>query len=277
MTYREHPAANFSNLKHLVNGTALDYHHALQNPLVPTRAMEIGTLIHAVYLEGADLETLIVIVPDDAPKKPDKKQLNAKKLSDDTKKAIAWWEEFNATVNGRIILDTKEKQSITDSVANLESNAWLNKFMGAIYANGDTEVAVYGTIEGIPCKGLIDALSLNPLCVGDLKCLYEVGPREFARAVNDRHYDLQYALYCELMIQNGMTDVVPPWVWICQQTGQPHNLALYNASPEWFENGRRKLTLCLDKLKRSQDSGQWESFPVEPVSLEMPRWAAVKE
>ena len=275
MTYRERPEANFSNLKHLVNGTALDYRHAIQNPLVSSRAMEIGTLIHAGYLEGADLETLIVIVPDDAPSRPTKKQINAKKPSKETLEAIAWWDEFNATVNGRIILDTEEKQSITECVKNLESNQWLNRFMESV---GDqVEKDIYGTIEGVECKGLIDALSLNPLCVGDLKCLHEVGPKEFARAVNDRHYDLQYALYCELMIQNGMCDVVPPWVWICQQTGQPHNLALYNASPEWFENGRRKLTLCLDKLKRAQDSGKWESFPVEPISLEMPRWAAVKE
>ena len=275
MTYRERPEANFSNIKHLVNGTALDYHHALQNPIVPSRAMEIGTLIHAVYLEGADLNELVAIVPDDAPKKPTSAQVNAKKPSEDTLTAIAFWEKFREQTAGKIILGVDEVATITECVKNLESNQWLNRFMESV---GDqVETAIYGTIEGVTCKGLIDTHTLAPLCVGDLKCLYEVGPREFARAVNDRHYDLQYALYCELMIQNGMCDVVPPWVWICQQTKQPHNLALYSASPEWFDNGRRKLTLCLDKLKRAQDSGQWESFPVEPIALEMPRWAAVKE
>lgn len=275
MTYREHPAANFSNLKHLVNGTALDYHHALQNPMVPSRAMEIGTLIHAVYLEGANLEDITAKVPDDAPKKPSVTQLNAKKPSEETTRAIEWWQIFDEKSKGKAIINSKEAVTIFSCVKSLEENAWLNKFMESV---GDqVETAIYGTIEGVECKGLIDAHTLLPLCVGDLKCLYEVGPREFSRAVNDRHYDLQYALYCELMIQNGMCDVVPPWVWICQQTEQPHNLALYNASPEWFENGRRKLTRCLTELKRAQDSGKWESFPVEPVSLEMPRWAAVKD
>lgn len=274
MTYRERPEANFSNLKHLVNGTALDYRHALQNPLVPTRAMEIGMLIHSAYLEGTPLKDLVIIVPENAPKKPSVTQINAKKPSEETISAIDWWLKFNELAVGKIVLDRDELKVIQSCVKSLEENQWLNRFMESV---GDqVETAIYGTIEGVPCKGLLDAHTLVHLCVGDLKCLYEVGPR-FARAVNDRHYDLQYALYCELMIQNGMCDVVPPWVWICQQTEQPHNLALYNASPEWFENGRRKLTLCLDKLKRAQDSGQWESFPVEPVALEMPRWAAVKE
>ena len=273
MNYRQRPEANFSNLKTLVNGTLADYRHQILNPITPTRPMEIGTLIHAVALEGKHITSLAVEIPEYAPKKPTSVQRNAKKPSPETLDAIAWWDNFNTENKGKVILDGHELDDILWATANLQGNEWFQ----AVKATAKTEAEFYGEIQGVNCKGLVDMLAA-PTMLCDLKCnSQDIGPEAFQRCVKSRHYDLQLALYTDLVAMEYGLDVIPPWCWIVQQTGAPYNLAIYHADSDWYESGRAKLSTVLAKLKQGIDTNEWPSYEKTPQKLTCPKWAQYNE
>jgi hypothetical protein len=258
MTYRQRPEANYSNLKILVDGTPANYQHALKNPIVATRPMEIGTIIHAIFLESKPFDALAIVPPSDAPKRPSSVQRNAKKPSAETLEAIAFWDSFNPS--GLIVLDQGEKQDVEACVESLMSSKWL----ADVLADSDTEQDVYGDVDGVDCKGLLDVVNRSQTLVVDLKCnAQDIGPDQFKWAVKKRHYDLQQSLYSELL---GVSQR-PNWVWAVQQTEPPYLLALHQSNDFHYASGRAKLQTVIGKLKQCQESGKWPGYPDKPVEL----------
>lgn len=271
--YRQHRAANYSNLKHLVSGTAKDYKHAIDNPLAPTRPMELGTIIHGVFLEGKPFESMAVVAPDDAPKRPSSKQINAKKPSAETVFAIDFWNKFNSVADGKIVLDSEEKANVEGAVAALMESDWLRDVM----KDSLNEIPYFGTLDEIECKGLLDIINIAtksvPTLIVDLKCnAQDVGPEAFKRTIGQRNYDLQCSLYSELVSLHHQC-ARPNWVWAVVGTVPPYNLAFHESKDENYASGRAKLSTCFGKLKDATASGKWSSYPDYPVPLEMSKWS----
>ena len=268
--YRNHPAVNYSSLKTLVNGTPRDYKHALANPLVPTSAMNIGTLVHAIFLERKPFPSLAVVPPQDAPKRPTSVQRNTKKPSTETLDAIAFWDAFNAQSAGKIVLNWEEKQQVENAVESLMQSEWLAGFM----QDAQVEKPYFGLVEEVEVKGLVDGISSDSSLIVDLKTLsLEIDPSSFGRMVGQRHLDLQSALYSDLVSLSLDSGLRPNFVWVAQQVVEPFNLAIYSAGDTNYFSGKSKLTHCLTKLKNCRTSGTWPSFPDGPISLELPKWA----
>ena len=64
------------------------------NPPKSTDAKRDGQLIHRAILEPDVFDKTTIVLPADAPKHPTKAQINAKKPSQDSLDAIAWWHDF---------------------------------------------------------------------------------------------------------------------------------------------------------------------------------------
>ena len=66
-----------------------------------TTALEFGRAIHCYILERDVFEQTYIVLPEDAPKRPTKRHVEAAKPSPSTLEAICWWEEFDAQVAER--------------------------------------------------------------------------------------------------------------------------------------------------------------------------------
>ena len=265
-TYRADWRHNYSSLKTLVTGTPAEYQWSLANPWQGSDAADHGTIVHAMFLEKKSMTDLAVVIPTVSPKKPTKAQLNAKKPSSETLDAIAFWQAANPS--GLIELSMDEASHINGAVDSLDANKWLAEIMDG----GRKEWAVYGEINGVQCKGLVDLYKDRQIV--DLKTTSKpVNARQFVKSVNDLHYDLQVALYSELVRINEDMQTPPLWHWCVVSMVPPYSLALWECDISWFLNGCGKLDHVLSVLKECFASGKWPGLPATPQLLTMPGWA----
>ena len=161
---------------------------------------------------------------------------------------------------------------INGAVDSLDANEWLAE----ILEGGKTEWAVYGEINGVECKALVDLYQSKQIV--DLKTTSKpVNARQFVKSVNDLHYDLQVALYSELVRINEGLSTPPLWHWAVVSMVPPYTLAIWECDISFFLNGCGKLDHCLDVLKRCQANNEWPGPPATPQLLTMPTWAAFNQ
>lgn len=103
--YTEIPALNASVLKKATPAHML-YAMTEDEDAEEGEALTIGRLVHLATLEPDRFHEKIAIIPPDAPKKPTKAQLNAKKPKLETLQLIQWWEHFRRTAAGKDIIDS---------------------------------------------------------------------------------------------------------------------------------------------------------------------------
>lgn len=110
-TYTLLPALNASTLK---KPTACHMLHALTQGEDEEEKdhLKIGRLVHLAALEPDRFGTHVMKIPPNAPKKPTKAQINAKKPSLETMEKIDYWNEFALKAEGRTIVDEEELDSI---------------------------------------------------------------------------------------------------------------------------------------------------------------------
>ena len=150
----------------------------------------------------------------------------------------------------------------------LDGNKWLAELLDG----AKTEWAIYGEIGGVQCKALVDLYKSKQIV--DLKTTSKpVNPRQFAKSINDLHYDLQVALYSELVrINEGLT-TPPLWHWCVVSLVPPYTLAIWECDISWFLNGCSKLDHVLSVLKQCQSNNEWPGLPDTPQLLTLPPWA----
>lgn len=247
------PALNFSRAKYLLKSAA-HFKAAYEEEKEATEAQMIGTICHAMVLEGKDLRSSYAIKP--------------KGMSFSSNEGKAW----RAAQTLPII-----KEDDSDSVPFIA---------GAIVDNPDAhaalkgcterEHAITGTIHGVACKALIDCLGTDGAtwALGDFKTTVDASPEEFAKTIYRNDYDMQAAWSSSLLAQReGLEE--PPWFfWIAAEKKAPWFNAVYTPTRDFLASGHRKIERALTLWKECKASGKWP-FAVQGVTeLTPPRWAA---
>lgn len=257
--YRSHPAVNFSTLKAILTSPA-HYQAALSEPRKETPAMLIGTLVHSVILEAREL-------PDIAAVKPDG-------LSLATKDGKAWKAEIAA--RNLPIISADDAGMIRGMAETVQQNPDAAAMLAVLQSR---ETPIIANLHGVECKGLLDAhgVSADPTygvrhCIMDLKTTDDGSEHAFARNVARYHYDMQAAMYSDLLgIHENLEN--PPWFgWLVVEKSAPYTARVWDAS-DWIERGRDKLIRALDALQECRESGTWP-HPDQGINiLTRPAWA----
>jgi len=108
------------------------------------------------------------------------------------------------------------------------------------------ETMVYGNIQGLPFRGIVDAATKQYVC--DLKTTRDASPREFQRAAYNNSYHVQAAIYCEL---TGIEDY---WIIAAENTA-PYNVVPYKIDKYYLKLGRETLYDWIDRFKA------WDGSP----------------
>lgn len=175
----------------------LNFWHSTINPEKEpekeTPAKEYGKAAHRYILEPNTFEDVYCFVPDEAPNRPNKRQLEAKKPSADTLKAIEWWDNFNLVNMGKKVAD---RDWLVD-FRNAEK--MMQKYEGVkdCFKGGYPEVSIFLKIDGIMHKIRMDYLKIKG--IDDFKTFSNSGNRPIEEAIFSSisiyKYNLQYYFY----------------------------------------------------------------------------------
>lgn len=173
--------------------------------------------------------------------------------------------EFKQANEGKLVLTQNEYERVLSCVASVKSHPAVQALSLGMLT---PDAPLFGEYEGIALKGLPDWGFGGTLV--DLKTTSSlVSASDFAKTVDNFHYDLQAAVYCELAKQAG--DVNPSFFWIAVESEQPHDVAVYKATERILEIGYAKLHKALNNLKKAQ-RGEFLGTQQFVTDLEMPAW-----
>lgn len=260
----EAPSLNQSTAKVLLNESP--WHAWKQHPRlggcgqVPTRAMDKGTVIHALLL-GQSLDNLHVIDAKDYRK-------DAAKLERDDAKAA-----------GKVPMLQREMGALTEAVPVIRDR--LHR-LGYDF-QGDSEVTMVWSIDGTQHRCRADHLEESDGWILDLKSTADANPQSLDRLIVAQDYHLQAAAEIEALetlrpdLQGRVRFVdvffeleYPYWCVDIEHTESMLELGRHR-----WERARRIWQQCLD-------SGAWNGYKEEtgrraPLRAFAPPWAYNKE
>jgi hypothetical protein len=234
--YRAHPALNYSAAKWLLESPA-DYKCRVDQPVEQTHAMLLGTLAHSVILEGKTLLEIASIKPAG--------------LNLATKEGKSWKAEQTLP-----IISAGDADDILGMADGVMANPHARQLLeGAQHR----EMPLLAEIQGVQCKGLIDAAGTNgkDWAIIDLKTTADPSPREFRWSAIKNRYALQAAWYRALLGQHHELEDPPQWYWIAVGKSAPWTAVVYTLPVEWEMTGETDLDRVLETYKQCQASGQW--------------------
>jgi hypothetical protein len=171
-----------------------------------TASMRWGNLVDMLWLTPELFDTTYIVLPEDAPQRPTKAMLEAKKPGEESLARQAWWKRFEemsaglTPVKGAVMKEAQMAVSM------------LNQHKTALYIreSSETQVALAGPNPlGFPglAKCLIDLRPHSGRFHGsvvDLKSTYDTTDRALTNTIWRFEYHLKEAWYAILMEAAGL-------------------------------------------------------------------------
>ncbi len=130
-----------------------------------------------------------------------------------------------------------------------------DNFFKQVYAPGEKEVIVTGEINGIPWKGKIDSLVKNDNYFCDLKTVDDIHKRHWNESdrnwdnfIFDRQYEMQMAIYEELIRQTFDVECEPFIFAVSKQTPPDHEAFHFESDEAQF-----RMQEAMDQILQNQD------------------------
>lgn len=237
----------------LVAPAYYQYHHDKQTP--PTRAMELGTAIHAAVL-GVGQADMVTI--------------EGSWRTKEAREAVA-----AARAAGQVPLspdDAWEIQTIAESVRKHPAAAAL------LDGPGIAEASIYApdTASGVWMRGRPDWIagdltSGDPVVLVDLKTTSgDASPDSFAREAARWDYPLQAAWYRKIWYEiHGYT---PRFVHIVVSRTAPYLVGVYELDDEYLTAGLVRARRALNRYAECVRSASWPGHSPDIELLGAPAW-----
>lgn len=263
--YHASPALGSSGLK-LLAQTPAHYFAAYldpnREPRKETLAFKIGKAWHTAVYEPAEFDNRYVAMPDGIDRR--------------TKEGKALWAEIVAT--GKIPLPAGDM----DRILRMGRAANTHPATRVLFAQkGLYEASIFFTdpATGVLCKFRPDFMVMpcdlfpNGLIIDGKSC-EDASPEGFARQAWNYEMHYQAALYSGGFQQHFKTRARPEFLWLAQEKEAPYACAIYSATADLVNYGRRKIRPLLELYARCAASGVWPGYSTAVTELGLPAWAA---
>ena len=268
MTEADYRADKRMNVSLLVHGLKSMRHlkWEMDHPGEPTPAMKRGTMAHCYLLQPAEFKRRYVQMPsfemDDAN--------CTKKGKPSTSKATEYYEtkvaEFYAENRGSEIILESDRQWCAGIAGGVIADPTAKLLLDSC----DWEVPLFGKIEGVEVKGLVDLLDANTL--GDVKTTVSVHPRMFGASAAKLHYPFKLSWYRELARQNGYP--IDTVYLIAVESKGPFDCGVFEIPTSELDNAFTRVCEVLRSYKLAKKTGEWPGVSGGKVDvLNTPLWA----
>ena len=238
--YRSLEAASSSGLSALARSPAY-YAWKRAQPDEPTEETLIGTATHAAILQPDLFLTRWATKPDDAPKRPDRRQREAKKPSPETVAAIAWWDEFDKNNAAKVILTREQYATVLRLREACEKNKEATDLLAACPERERAALWV-DPASGALCKGRLDAMGGRSIL--DLKTVRDAGM--IAYAAKDGGWHRQEWMYRAGAFECGWGGDDFAWIVLDKSDGPTEDACLvYRMERLWMEVAAREIAPLL--------------------------------
>ena len=234
----------FSRLKALALSPA-HYKYGLTAPDEPSRAMRIGTAVHAAVL--GDNPALDVFP---GPTRRGKE-----------------WEVYKAAHAGQTILARDEADEVVATAAAVEANPAALKLLKQPHR----EERIAWKWLGLDCAGTPDAW--DGTTVVDLKTARTAQPERFGKEVFWRYYHAQLAWYCNGLELSGRAKPERAYI-VAVETAPPYPVVIYEITETALAQGFARCREWMERLKGCIENDYWPGYsdavvPIEGIT-EMP-------
>jgi hypothetical protein len=256
--YVRWPALRASYLRHFKRSPRHAREQYLR-PAKPSKAMELGTAIHAAILEPGDFEKRYAQRPEGV----DRRFTEGK----------AVWAAFEAASGGKTILSADDY----DTAVRVRESVWAEPWAEALLGGKGSAELTAGWIDAewqVACKGRIDryCAEFNGLAtVVDLKSTRDAGEESFRADIERFGYGLQAAFYLDGLA--ALSSHFRQWIWLAVETSPPYAAALYLADDEILAEGRRLYRTAIGLHLECEREGYWPGYPARPRIISRPPWA----
>lgn len=263
--YHNHPAVGSSGLK-LLAASPLHYYSRYldpeRDPQKETPAMKLGSAWHCAVFEPGEFDNRYIAMPEGIERR--------------TKEGKALWAELLATGKEPLSAGDMDRVLAMGRAANAHPAAQV------LFAQrGLAEVSIFfdDPATGVRCKIRPDYmvppcdLFPNGLIIDGKSC-EDASPEGFARNAWNWEMYYQAALYSDGFRKHFKTRARPEFLWLAQEKEPPYATAIYSASADLVNYGRRKVCPLLELYRRCSESGQWPGYPTAVTELALPAWAA---
>jgi len=266
--YLKVDALSASGIK-LILQSPMHYRFDKDNPSEATDSKLMGTALHMAILEPERFAGSVVVIPEDAPKKPTAAQWRAKKPSPDSLAAMAWWLDFNAKCEGKTVLTDELAKKVEGMAASVRRHPIHDEMMSA----GHSEVSFFWRDArlDIPCKARFDRLNDSAFAF-DVKSCQDASPEGFARSVASFKYHYQAAWY-----GNGhehlRDESLRAFLFVAVESVAPYGCAVYVLESNAIAFGAARCEEAMLLYKQARDTGYWRGYPERVNPIVLPRWA----
>jgi hypothetical protein len=269
-TYRAASGLNQSVIK---LGLAAPQHirQAIKCPILQTKAMDIGQLVHLKLLTPHAYEGSFAVKPKTYPEKatyPDTSGAQ-KPWSGNSNWCKAWQEETERT--GKMIVSERELEDINNMVEAFTYDPWGAEFL----KRGHKEVSLFAKEPetGLTIKAKLDIVCplSDALYIVDLKKVADGEPWEFARKCVDLNYHLQVGISSWLASTLGDGQPIR-FVHGAIDAVRPHLVHWNELDATAARLGEVEFKRTIQAYAAAQKSGQWSR--INPITF--PDWRLEK-
>ena len=217
-------------------------------PKGSSKAMELGTLIHAAALEPETFDNLVTVSP----------------FADFRTKEARKWRDSQV---GKIITSQDEIARIKE-IASVVIDDYYPSFL----ANYQTEMAVFGKIGETEIKGLIDLVPDGLDCLIDLKTTSSIDSLNgIQRSIVNWGYHWQAALYLDLW-NAASGEKRNRFVFCFVETETPYETAWVELSENLLELGRAGYMNAVAKWQKCVATNHWPKQIEGIQTIEAPKY-----
>lgn len=267
---RELGVVNNGALKILVSRTPAHYRAWVDGADEgDTPALAFGRALHCAVLEP-ELFAATYVQPVEHPhRRPSITQRNAKKPSQETLDAIAYWDAWERDNAGKIEITAEDAARI----AGMRESILRDPLAGKLLTGGVAEETIVwdDPRTGLRCKARADYHAAERGVIVDLKTCDDASEAAFARSVATYRYHLQHAHYASAFQALGRE--LRAFLFVAVEKEPPYAVAVHTLLPESEARGIELRERAMNTLHDCLAADIWPAYEPRIHRIELPGWA----
>ena len=246
-----------------------------EHPQETTPALRWGSIVDEAVFTPAEFAASSVVLPADAPSRPTERNRKAKKPSEETIRAIEFWDKFDAANAGKEVVTAEENIALTRTFHSIHGHSSAAKLFDCGERLIQSSLFWTDSQTGVAMRARPDMVVRRPEqardIIVDLKTAVSAAPEDFGKAATNFRYHVQAAIYTAAWKQITGRDAA--FVFIVVEKAEPYLVACYVASPRMLATGEKHFRRDLAAYSQCLESGVWPGYSDTIQELELPVWA----
>lgn len=230
----------------------------LEKPPEPTRAMEIGTLVHSIVFGTETVDSLVHVRPETY----EDKKGQVKKWNGNATECKDWF----AAHEDKIVISVAELEMLGGMFSAIHAHPSAKLAL----ATGKAEQSLFATDEDTGCKLKCRCDWLSGNAIVDLKTCEDASLDGFAKSVANYGYDVQAAFYLDICARLNLGKEY--FLFVAAEKQAPYAVAVYQLDEESIEIGRRKYRFWLARYRECLERNEWPGYDPTIQLISLPDW-----